>query len=461
MRRFVLVCGLLLTACGAMSPTPAPTPIPIPTRIPPTKIPVLTATILPDAETSFRQVAGRAPFTVTFTAKVAGGVAPYTYAWDLDGDEKMDSAQASPPPVVYTKPSAYDAVVMVTDANGQAVRVTRRIVAFASPELPAWKYGVNADLELRRAPYYPTLDDVSHAAQSMQEAGVQVVRMDFDWDMLNPARDAWNFDDYDAVVRIVRQHELDLLGIVDYTSWWASSAQASNDWRVRLYSEPLNAFDFARYTYEVVNHFKHDVPVWQIWNEPNTEAFWKPKPDPARYVALVQEAYLAAKYADPGAVVLFAGLGSNGVEGNDDSGLAGDFLEQAYQAGARGYFDAMAIHPYMLPNGGIDTLRKKIAATRAVMDRHGDQNIPLWLTEIGVPTDAPWWQTAPPQSEQDAANWLKLVYTRLWDLTPTIVWYQWQDRDLGDDPEGHFGLLRSDLSPKPAYDALRGLTIPP
>ncbi len=198
--------------------------------------------------------------------------------------------------------------------------------------------------------------------------------------------------------------------------------------------------------------------MWQIWNEPNTVGFWQPKPNPTRYVSLLQEAYLAAKYADPNAFVMFAGLSSNGIEGNDNSGLVSNFIADAYAAGAQGYFDAMAIHPYMLPNGGIEALRGKIEATRALMDAQGDADVPLWLTEIGVPTDAPWWQTAPLQSEADAAQWLRQIYTQLWDLTPTIFWYQLEDREIGDDPEGHFGLVRSDLSPKPAYQMLKELT---
>ncbi len=452
---------VFLDSCSALVPTPTstpiPTPVPIPTRIPAPPPPALAATIFPDAEQSYKQVSGRAPFTVTFTADVTGGVPPYTYAWDFDGDTKTDSAESSPPPFVYTQAAAYNAALVVTDAQGQDMRVTRRIVAFGAPQLPNWKYGVTAHLERRRPPYYPTLQDVERAAQLMQDAGIQAVRMDFNWDMLNPNRGEWKFEDYDNVVRIVRAHDIEFLGIVDYSSWWASSAQNAKDWRERLFSPPSNDYDFARYTYEVVNHFKNDVRVWQLWNEPNTETFWKPKPDPARYVSLLQEAYLAAKYADPNAVVLFAGMSSNGIEGNDNTGLASNFIENAYKAGARGYFDAMAIHPYMLPNGGIETLRAKIAATRAVMNRYGDETIPLWLTEMGVPSDAPWWSTAPLQSEEDVANWLRLVYTELWDLTPTIFWYQLQDREIGNDPEGHFGILRADFSPKRAYEVLKRL----
>ncbi|MBI4670285.1 MAG: hypothetical protein HY741_01280 [Chloroflexi bacterium] len=455
MRVLILLLVLLLAACSALAPTPTPTPVPTATRVPPTPLRLLAATILPDAEQSYKLVSGRAPFTVTFTANVSGGALPYTYAWDFDGDGETDADAAQPAPFVFETPRAYTATLTVRDAQSQELRVTRRIVAFASPQLPAWKFGVTAHLERRRAPYYPTLEDVRRATQLIQEAGIQVVRMDFNWEMLNPVRDEWKFDNYDAVVRIVREHKLEMLGILDYVSWWASSAQESNDWRVRLYSEPLNDYDFAHYTYEVVKHFKNDVRVWQIWNEPNTEGFWKPQPNPARYAALLQEAYLGAKYADPDAVVLFAGMSGNGVEGNDDSGLADSFIAQAYQHGARGYFDVMAIHPYMLPNGGIQALRAKIAATRAVLNQYGDEKIPLWLTEIGAPSDVPWWNTAPPQSEEDVANWLRLVYTELWDLTPTIVWYQLQDRDIGSNPEGYFGLLRADYSAKRAYGMMK------
>lgn len=461
MHRLVIFYLLFLSACAAVaSPTPTPTAIPTPTEILSTPLPPLTAIIFPDAAKSFRQVSGRAPFTVTFSANVSGGTSPYAFEWDFDGDGKTDSTAEKPAPFVYSTPRAYTATLEIRGARNENARAERRIVAFESPRLPAWQYGVTAHLERRRAPYYPTLDDVQRAAQMMQAAGIQFVRMDFNWDILNPTRDEWNFEDYDAVVKIARAHHLEMLGILDYVSWWASSAQNSADWRVRLYSEPLNDYDFARYTYAVVNHFKTDVRVWQIWNEPNTQNFWKPQPNPARYASLLQEAYLAAKYADPDAVIVFGGLSGNGVAGNDDAQLASNFLENAYRAGARGYFDVLAIHPYLLPNSGIETLRAKIAATRAVMNQFGGQAIPLWLTEIGAPTDVPWWSNAPPQSEEDVANWLGLIYTKLWDLTPTITWYQLHDRATGDDPEGHFGLLRAEGTPKRAYERLEQLVAP-
>ncbi len=417
----------------------------------------LSVSITPDFEKSFTQVAGRVPFTVTFGAEVTGGTPPYRLAWDFRGDGKADSTQEKPEAVVFAEPGEYSTTVTVKDSAGQTARASRRIVAIGAPNIPPWKYGVTAHLERRRAGYYPTLQDVTRAAVSMQGGGIQAVRIDFNWDMLNPTENQWSFDDYDAMVRIVREHKVDILAILDYTSWWASSAQDSNDWRVRLYSEPRNYYDFARFAYEVVRHYKNDVHVWEIWNEPNTAGFWKPQPNAAHYTQLLQEAYLAVKYADPNAVVVFAGLAGNGVEGDDKSGFASNFIAGAFAAGARNYFDVMAIHPYMLPSSGIAAVRAKITAARAVLDQHGDEKIPLWITEIGVPTGAPWWLTAPIQSEADVAAWLEQVYTRLWDLTPAIFWYDLQDQGIGDAAEQHFGLLRLNFSAKPAYEKYQTL----
>jgi polysaccharide biosynthesis protein PslG len=480
---FVLTAAVLvLTACAtatkppplATSPSPPSTTpdrgttfaSPVPEADAPSP---LSISIQPDSARSFKQVAGHAPFTVTFGAEIIGGAPPYQVAWDFDGsgktgnckscaDESAQGTRAKPEVFVYQKPGEYEATVTVKDRTGQTATSSRRIVVIGMAQIPAWKYGVTAHLERRRAGYYPQLADVTRAAELMQSAGIQAARIDFNWDMLNPAEGKWDLQDYDAMVKIVRAHKLDILAILDYSSWWASSAQGSDDWRVRLYSEPRTPYDFASFAYQTVRHFKNDVHVWEIWNEPNMVGFWKPQPNAAHYTQLLQEAYLAVKYADPNAVVVFGGLAGNGVEGDDPSGFASNFIADAYRAGARSYFDVMAIHPYILPNSGIGAVRTKIAGGRAVLDQHGDTQVPLWITEIGAPSETPWWPTAPVQSEADVAAWLQEVYTHLWDSAPAIFWYDLQDQGVGDTVEQHFGLLRLDFSPKPAYDRYRGLT---
>jgi len=59
------------------------------------------------------------------------------------------------------------------------------------------------------------------------------------------------------------------------------------------------------------------------------------------YTMLLAAAYPAVKVADPTAIVVLGGLSKNDY----------DYLAQLYAAGARGYFDTVAVHPY---TGSVD-----------------------------------------------------------------------------------------------------------
>ena len=80
------------------------------------------------------------------------------------------------------------------------------------------------------------------------------------------------------------------------------------------------------------------VPVraWQVWNEPNLTRYWSEQPFARSYVRLLRAADAALRAADPGATVVLAGL-------PNESWTA---LRRIYEAGGRGHFDAVALHPY-------------------------------------------------------------------------------------------------------------------
>ena len=65
------------------------------------------------------------------------------------------------------------------------------------------------------------------------------------------------------------------------------------------------------------------------------------------------------------------------------------FLKQLYDAGAGGYFDAAAAHPYVFPDGlAADPLNSwsDVGRMHQVMAEHGDRAKKIWLTELGAPT---------------------------------------------------------------------------
>ena len=71
--------------------------------------------------------------SLSFTAAVIGGEAPYAFGWDLDGDGALDPGadpNSSTATFVYTAPGTYHASVTVTDNCGLTATDTLTVVVF-------------------------------------------------------------------------------------------------------------------------------------------------------------------------------------------------------------------------------------------------------------------------------------------------------------------------------------------
>ena len=150
--------------------------------------------------------------------------------------------------------------------------------------------------------------------------------------------------------------------------------------------KPQNPADYADFIRFVAARYAGKVSAWEVWNEQNTRRFWPSGPSPAAYVPLLKAAYPAVKAADPNALVVFGGVSQNDYS----------YIEGAYAAGAKGYFDVMAVHPYPGPNAPeavwhserADRARRRSSGFREVrssMLARGDDK-PIWLTEFGWST---------------------------------------------------------------------------
>jgi hypothetical protein len=196
------------------------------------------------------------------------------------------------------------------------------------------------------------------------------------------------------------------------------------------------------------------VRQWQVWNEPNLTQYWSRQPFAARYVALLRAARAAARAADPGARIVAAGL----------TNFSWRDLEAMYRAGARGAFDAAAIHPYTFHVRNVVRIAHMV---RDVMRRHGDGAKPLLVTELS-------WFSARPQlganellsvTEADQAARLRaavagLAAARTRDGIAGVYWYTWLSPSLGSASVFDYaGLRRQDGAggavDKPALDAYR------
>lgn len=168
----------------------------------------------------------------------------------------------------------------------------------------------------------------------------------------------------------------------------------------------------------------------------------------------MKAAYPAIKNVQPNSTVIAAGLSP--LEGSESPPA---FLATMYDSGAKGYFDAVAMHPYVFPNGlAADPLNgwSDVTRMRDVMVAHGDSDKKIWMTELGAPTSA---SSAEGVSEAEQARQITDVLAaaaRLDYSGPAFI-YSVRDNNSSDrnNRDSNFGaLLTSDWRPKAAASVL-------
>ncbi len=296
----------------------------------------------------------------------------------------------------------------------------------------------------------------------IRDTGATWVRLSIQWKNVEPALpglyDSWWLAHVDRAVALSNAAGRKVLMVVYDAPAWASGSATR--------STPRNPADYASFMSFVAQRYRGRIHAYEIWNEQNTSRFWT-SPSATAYTGLLQATYPVLKRADSAARVVFGGLSTSDY----------DYVEDAYAAGARGYFDAMAVHPYTYcGTGSPDEVRRGgtgritrdsflgYREVRASMLARGDDK-PLWITEFGWNTStarcdpaAGAWQGG--VSEQLQASYLRRAYS-LFATDPYVgpaFAYNfrnnyWQGDQ--DTPEARYGLVRSDFSPKPALDALR------
>ncbi len=299
------------------------------------------------------------------------------------------------------------------------------------------------------------------------------VRLDVSWaNVQHNGREAWDWSGLDRVVAAARERGLSMIGVLAYTPAWARAGGCDSD-----KCGPASAGDFARFaTAAVTRYGSLGIDVWEIWNEPNSPAFWAPAPRADAYVRLLEAAVPAIRAADPAATVLSGGLAAVPDEGGAIS--AAVFLDAVCAAGANGLVDGVAYHPYtypLLPSDrpeGFATawnaIRDAPVNLRGVLTAHGSAAMPIWLTEYGAPTGGPGSASDGSPASIDAST-THVTEARQAEIARdsvaaagadpgvrALIWYS--ARDLGGSratSENFYGLRRADGAPKPAFAALR------
>ncbi len=302
--------------------------------------------------------------------------------------------------------------------------------------------------------------------QTMAETGIGTDRFLLDWALVEPTQGSFTWPDHG--IGALASHGIRSVPYVWGSPAWvantpprppvdsASDEQAWQDFlqaAVARYG-PGGSYWANDYQQEFGTAAK-PLPIqsWQIWNEPNLQKYFAPKPSAEEYARLLEISHKVIKSQDPKADVVLAGMPGFGKP------KAWDFLDSLYQVpGIKSQFDAAALHPYA-PN--VDELSSEIDKFRASMTSHGDGSTPLWLTELGWGSAAPdrfqLSKGLPGQANLLAGAFRTILHKRdSWNVQ-RVFWFDWRDPKPGSVVAkacsfcGSAGLLNYMGVPKPAY----------
>jgi Tol biopolymer transport system component/GH35 family endo-1,4-beta-xylanase len=312
--------------------------------------------------------------------------------------------------------------------------------------------------------YGVNLADLSNA-YLIQDIHFTALKGYVNWATVEPQPGQYRWVDPDNVLHAAKGAKADVLLRVHGTPEWARPAGAP------LSHPPGNLADFARFMKNLVSRYRGRVIAYEIWNEPNLNYEWGYRPpDPTEYTALLKTAYRTIKTYDPDALVISAGLAPTG-EGNPPEAM-GDltFIEGMYQAGARGYFDALGAHLYAYGrppdfDSPTDITFARVVQQRQLMINYNDAETPIWITEMGWSLETHWdlgeyHNQGISQLEQ--AQYLRRAYQKIEQEWPWIEAAYLFNLDFSAAPwytaseqMRWYAILNPDRTPRPAYTALR------
>lgn len=288
----------------------------------------------------------------------------------------------------------------------------------------------------------------SKAYPHLAKLGVKWARCQTGWCRCETVPGELTFDWLDEVVDTLRRIGIQPwfnLGYGNRLYTPESADPAAVGW-VPIFDEAARRA-WVRFVGRIAAHFKDRVKHWEIWNEPKSTSFWKPrKSDPKDYVELVKLTVPEIRRAVPGAVIV----------GGAFAGIPMPYIKACLEAGLAGHVDKISYHPYravpeLKYEEEIEALRKMIAEHRP--------GIEIWQGENGCPSmGGPETVGALSQLEWNETRQAKWLLRRiLIDLSLGIEltsYYHTADLIGYRGKNNMKGLLRGhDYSPKPSYRA--------
>jgi polysaccharide biosynthesis protein PslG len=275
--------------------------------------------------------------------------------------------------------------------------------------------------------------EVAEQVAYLKRAGFGWVRIDMFWTDVERSKEVYEFQRYDQIINALQSAGIRTIAILDYGNSLYDGGEPP--------ASPVAREAFARFAQAAAKHYFGRNIVWEIYNEPNIDVFWKPRPDPVSYVALADKATAAIRSVSRDAIV---GPALNGPIRESKFGpwnsRIHDFMDHVLSSEAARSWNAITIHPYRPDKAVPEALHEQVEVVRRIMRDHGmDPAVkPVISGEFGYSSAI--------NQYDEATQAAFAVRTLLWagiEHMPLSIWYDFQDDGPDDsEKEDRFGLLR-------------------
>lgn len=286
--------------------------------------------------------------------------------------------------------------------------------------------------------------------ENMAQMGARWGTIDTWWSLLEPVEGGYDWNYYDPWFNAALAAGITpiphLFGI---PRWLSSRPDLDNYWAY----PPTDWAKWERFVEDFVERYQDWLVYLRIWNEANV-GYWMGSP--AQYGQLVIHASQAAKRVKPDIKIIIDTVAD----------IAQDvipFLNAVDAAGATPYWDINGIHNYWLNNTNHPERTSFVAVYENAIEWTHAHNpaAEVWDTEFACMADnwGTWWKGV---GETRQAQWLARAHVLGFSLgLNKMFWfpgYSWPDPTTPPyyNPAG---LLRLDLTPRPAYVAYHTMAV--
>jgi hypothetical protein len=331
-------------------------------------------------------------------------------------------------------------------------------------------YGLNINL------WDFSVQGKSLTAGLIKQAGFGWISEQVVWGSVETSPGHYDWSQVDAIVGTAQQAGLKILFSVVHAPTFYQRAGGG-----LIPSDPTT---FRAFMQAMASRYAGKVQAYEIWNEENlSREMGVGNVAPASYLPILEAGTTGVRAGDPAALVL---LGAPSPTGANITGQAIDdltYLQQLYAINngeVKGFYDALSAHPSGFSNpptctpatpqcslsGGFNNDDSFFAFTRigeyrSLMMQQGEGAKKVWFTEFGYcsnPTPPAGYEYCSSLTEQKQANFLVQAFMMARGLDYVAAMMQWNLNFQQVVPQTNeqwgFGIIRSDMSARPAYSAL-------